>query len=325
MKTVAFSSVARGVGQTSLVYHLAWMYADLGISVVVADFDPQASLTSMFLDDDRLADLWSDESGSRRTVHGAVEGLLAGSGAARVPQTVEVSPGVALLAGDLALVETEGELSRRWQGSRTRGEPAGGIPSQTRRMLERIAETVEAQIVLMDIGPTLGGISRTALAASDAVVFPLAPDLRSWQSLGSLGAALRTWKAEWQRGSGEGSTRFDPMRPVGYVLLNRPIRLDRPFAMPGRWTERFDRKYRAAILGELGSRQEAFGAEPDSLGVLRSYVSLMALSQEARRPMFFLKPGHGATTGDMAATQECYREFNVVAKNVAARCGVALR
>ena len=54
MKTIAFFNNKGGVGKTSLVYHLAWMYADLGLSVVAADLDPQANLTSMFLDDDRL-------------------------------------------------------------------------------------------------------------------------------------------------------------------------------------------------------------------------------------------------------------------------------
>ena len=43
-----------GVGKTSLVYHLAWMYADLGHKVIVADLDPQSNLTSMFLEEERL-------------------------------------------------------------------------------------------------------------------------------------------------------------------------------------------------------------------------------------------------------------------------------
>lgn len=40
MKTIAFFNNKGGVGKTSLVYHLAWMYADQGQNVVVADLDP---------------------------------------------------------------------------------------------------------------------------------------------------------------------------------------------------------------------------------------------------------------------------------------------
>ncbi len=43
---VAFFNNKGRVGQTMLVYHLAWMYADLGLHVVAADLDPQANLTS---------------------------------------------------------------------------------------------------------------------------------------------------------------------------------------------------------------------------------------------------------------------------------------
>ena len=55
MNTIAFFNNKGGVGKTSLVYHLAWMYAELGLSVIAADLDPQANLTSMFIDEDQLA------------------------------------------------------------------------------------------------------------------------------------------------------------------------------------------------------------------------------------------------------------------------------
>ncbi len=60
MKTIAFFNNKGGVGKTSLVYHLSWMYAELGVSVVAADFDPQANLTAMFLPEERLEQLWPD-------------------------------------------------------------------------------------------------------------------------------------------------------------------------------------------------------------------------------------------------------------------------
>nr|MBK7063639.1 hypothetical protein [Deltaproteobacteria bacterium] len=36
------------------------MYAELGLGVLAADLDPQANLTTMFLDEDRLAVLWPE-------------------------------------------------------------------------------------------------------------------------------------------------------------------------------------------------------------------------------------------------------------------------
>ena len=43
-----------GVGKTSLSYHLAWMLSDIGYQVLACDLDPQANLTSMFINEKRL-------------------------------------------------------------------------------------------------------------------------------------------------------------------------------------------------------------------------------------------------------------------------------
>ena len=48
MKTVAFFNNKGGVGKTSLVYHLAWMFEHLGVRAIAVDLDPQSNLTSVF-------------------------------------------------------------------------------------------------------------------------------------------------------------------------------------------------------------------------------------------------------------------------------------
>ena len=113
MKTITFFNNKGGVGKTSLVYHLAWMYADLGVNVVAADLDPQANLTSMFLDDSHLETLWT-EGNRRRTIYGAIQPLLEGSGDVTIPHVEHPSPGLGLVIGDLALSAAEDELSSQW-------------------------------------------------------------------------------------------------------------------------------------------------------------------------------------------------------------------
>ena len=58
---LTFFNNREGVDKTSLVYHLSWMLAEMGKRVLACDFDPQANLTSAFLDEDALADLWIEE------------------------------------------------------------------------------------------------------------------------------------------------------------------------------------------------------------------------------------------------------------------------
>ena len=55
-----------GVGKTSLVFHLAWMFSEMGKRVVAIDLDPQANLTSPFLSEDDLEILWDPDDTSQR-------------------------------------------------------------------------------------------------------------------------------------------------------------------------------------------------------------------------------------------------------------------
>ena len=73
------------------------------------------------------------------------------------------------------------------------------------------------------------------------------------------------------------------------------------------------------------------GIEPSSpnhdtycLGIMRRYQSLMPLAQEARKPMFFLKPADGAIGGHAQAVMACYADFRDLAREIAKRAGVTL-
>lgn len=61
MNTVAFFNHKGRVGASRAIYHLAWMFADMGKRVLVADLDPQANVTSMFLPEAELEELWDPD------------------------------------------------------------------------------------------------------------------------------------------------------------------------------------------------------------------------------------------------------------------------
>src|SRR5437016_2343054 len=125
MKTIAFFNNKGGVGTTTLVYHLAWMFADMGHNVIAVDLDPQSNLTSMFLDEDRLEELWPDGK-HPNTIHGVVEPILRGVGDIQAPRLQDVDSGLdlALIAGDLALSGFEDQLSEAWPRCHNRDESA---------------------------------------------------------------------------------------------------------------------------------------------------------------------------------------------------------
>lgn len=329
MKTIAFFNNNGGVGKTSLVYHLAWMYAELGLRVVAADLDPQANLTSMFVNEDRLEQLWPDALHGD-TIYGAVQPLLEGTGDVKAPHVEPISGDIGLLVGDLALSASEDELNSQWPKCMDREPRAFRVLSAFWRVLEAAAGERDANLVLVDVGPNLGAINRAALITAEHVVIPLAPDLYSLQGLKNLGPTLRRWRQEWSERRGrnpveELSIPSGTMQPAGYVVMQHAVRLDRPVKAYDRWMTRIPTVYHEAVLDERTAQVPmSVEQDPHRLAALKHYRSLMPLAQEARKPMFFLKPADGAIGGHAKAVQDCYQDFRDLARTVAHRCGVAV-
>jgi hypothetical protein len=264
-------------------------------------------------------------------VYGAFQPLLEGTGDVAAPHLEDISPGLALVLGDLALSAAEDELSGQWPDCLDRKPRAFRVLSGLWRILVAAAENAEAELVLIDVGPNLGALNRAALVAAQDVVIPLAPDLYSLQGLRNLGPTLRRWRREWgerlQRvpdSISELNLPSGDLRPAGYVVLQHAVRLDRPVKAYSRWIARIPQEYRGSVLDEAGGRELAIDKDPHCLAMLKHYRSLMPLAQEARKPMFFLKPADGAIGGHSAAVQDCYDDFHKLALRVAERCGVAL-
>jgi hypothetical protein len=231
----------------------------------------------------------------------------------------------------LALSAAEDELSSQWPDCLDRKPRAFRVLSGLWRILALAAEASAADLVLIDVGPNLGALNRAALVAAEAVVIPLAPDLYSLQGLRNLGPTLRRWRGEW----GERMERVPDsvkelslppgtMEPAGYIVLQHAVRLDRPVKAYGRWMARIPQEYRQSVLNERESELAAIDNDPHCLATLKHYRSLMPLAQEARKPMFFLKPADGAIGGHTTAVQDCYRDFRDLARRIAVRCGIAL-
>lgn len=326
MKAIAFFNNKAGVGKTALVYHLASMYADLGLNVVVADLNPQGNLTSMFLDDEALERVWLGQS-PRQTVYGAFEPLLDGTGELRTPHIEEPAPGLGLLAADLALLATENELSRQWPLCLDGDERAFRMVSAFWRMLKRAAGKAHTDLVLADIGSDLSALSRSALVAADYVVVPLAPSLHSLQGLRNLGPTLHRWRSEWAErrecNPHPGLKLPDgSMQPIGYVVIQDGIRLDRAYADGAKWLNRVPRVYGEAVGAQNTNTRLSVENDPQCLAVLRHFRSLMPYAEEARKPMFALKPADGPVGSQVNVVRRCYREFWALAKKVAAICDV---
>ncbi len=314
-----------GVGTTSLLYHLAWLFADQGHRILVADLDPQSNLTADFLSLERLEALWSDEE-RPTTIHGALQPIVRGTGDIEEPMLEPIDDDLWLLPGDLQLSGIEDELSAHWPKCIDGRERSFRVISSFWRILQAGAKNIDAELIMIDIGPNLGSINRTALIAADRLVVPLAPDLFSLQALRSLGPTLRRWREEWseRRDRNPVPTLELPrgaVEPIGYIVLQHSMRLDRPFRAYQQGMARIPQAYRTHILDERGEMSEDVTVwnDPHALGLVKHYRSLMPLAQEAGKPIFHLKPADGLVGAHIKAASEVYHDFATLADAIKAQ------
>lgn len=326
MRSIAFFNNKGGVGKTALVYHLAWMFADLGFSVLAVDLDPQANLSTMFLDEDRLEEFWP-VAASEKTVLGPISPLLEGEGGIGEP-FVERIEDIGLLVGDISLSGFEDELSQQWPRCMDGDKRAFRVIGAFHEIIQKAALKREADVALIDVGPNLGAINRAALIAAQHVLMPLGPDLFSLKGLQNLGPTLRNWRQGWQKRLREKPPDFDlpagDMQPAGYVLMQHSVRLDRPVKAFEKWISRIPSTYREAVLNEPAGPKLDVQNDPHCLAILKDFRSLMPMAQEAGKPMFHLKPADGAIGSHVKAVLDCYWDFKHLAQKIAQNCNLDL-
>jgi cellulose biosynthesis protein BcsQ len=324
---IAFFNNKGGVGKTTLVYHVAWKLADMGFRVLAADLDPQANLTGAFLDEDELEEIWPEPPALPLTIFGSLKPLIKGIGDIADPPTRRINLYLDLVPGDIALSSFEDELSAQWPNCLDSQERAFRVTSAFWRILQRAASLSGAQVILMDLGPNLGAINRAALIAADFIVVPLAPDLFSLQGLRNLGPSIRKWRADWKsRLERNPEPSLDlpegDMTPAGYVVLQHAVRLDRPVQAYAKWMARIPLEYADSVLG---NKPALSGVEnSNQIALLKHYRSLMPMAQEARKPIFHLKPADGALGAHLTAANAAGKEFETLARELMFRVGLQL-
>ncbi|MBU0481859.1 MAG: AAA family ATPase [Proteobacteria bacterium] len=325
-----------GVGKTSLIYHLAWMYAGLRKRVVIVDLDPQANLTAAFLDEDKIEALWGKQ-GLGATIYQCVKPLT-GVGDISEPILQKITTDLYLLPGDVNLSGYEDALSNEWpnsMGDNNLYRPMR-ILSSFWQVMQMAASKVQADVILVDIGPNLGAINRSVLIATDYVVIPLGADLFSLQGLKNLGPTLRSWKSLWQKrlenwqDNPEVESYPDfhlpkgKMQAIGYLCQQHSVRLDRPVMAYDKWVNRIPNVYREAVLSETVNSNVKQIDDPYCLATIKHYRSLIPMAQEHRKPIFNLTSADGAIGSHANAVQAAKKDFKELAEKIAKAIGISL-
>jgi cellulose biosynthesis protein BcsQ len=238
-----------GVGKTTLTYHLAYALGELGKRVLLVDFDPQCNLTIFSLTMTDIHDIWAPEddfiddfaaarsqcssasfvelTSTTRSIHFLVKPTEDGTEELRaLPPPAKLNGNVHLLPGRLTLHLFEAKLGERWSGI-YQGDPLSiRTATRVRALAYEYAEENKYDIVLFDTSPSLGALNRDLISLADGFIIPCAPDLFSVYGIRNIGAALKTWQAQFESifhflsdsKRGQFPKRF--VRLLGFTLYN---------------------------------------------------------------------------------------------------------
>ncbi len=317
-----------GVGKTSLVYHLSWMFSELGHKVVAVDLDAQANLTAAFLDDEKIESLW-EKSDAPTTIYRAIEPIT-DVGDVNDPILIQVTLNLFLVPGDVALASFEDTLSAAWPDSMGDGKLNRHFRILTAfwRVAQMAAKQVDADMILIDVGPNLGAINRSVLIASDFVAIPLGADLFSLRGLKNLGDALRSWRSSWTKRLANWKTQSfalpqGKMIPIGYIVQQHMVRNSRPIKAYDKWVNQMPVVYHESVLQD--STNASKPSEDDAcLATLQHYRSLIPMGQEARKPIFNLTPADGAIGGHAEAAKKAGEDIKRLGEKILGRMGASL-
>lgn len=320
MKTITFFNNMAGVGKTALVYHVAYMFAEMGKSVLAVDLDPQVKLSQMFLNGSDLEHVFSND----RTIKSALRDIKSKEGEILSAHAHKIISNLYLIPGDLDLSLFEDLLSQEWHRCFTGEWYPFAVQSAFYRIIKQAANSLNCDYVLIDIGPNFGAINRACLLSSDYLIVPTTADLFSLKGLSNIGAKIKTWAREWKQFLADRNEETKELQlptsdifTLGYILMQHGITPHRLMKAQRKFADRIPQVFRASLKGEEIEEEISISNDPYCLAMIKHYNSLMPMAMEARKPIFDLKPADGAIGAHFHAVRKVHDDFEKLCTGIA--------
>lgn len=220
MKTISVFNNKGGVGKTTLTFHLAHAFAELGLRTLLIDLDPQCNLTILSMDAEELHRIWQEEdpfiedfeaaknampatefkgiSSAPRSIHFILKPTEDGvSDLDDVSPPWNLAPSLDLIPGRLTLHMYEDRLANRFPQA-YQGDPlAIRTLTKFRSVAEAYSHRYKYDIVIFDTSPSLGMLNKVIISTTDGLVIPCMPDMFSLYGIRNIGNSLRAWKSQF--------------------------------------------------------------------------------------------------------------------------------
>lgn len=334
MPSVAFFNNKGGVGKTTLSCNMAaYLAKSKGLRVLVIDCDPQCNATQLLLKDEVWEELYGNRrESSNRTLLKALRHIRAGDSAVDLDLHIEHSErfGCDVLAGHPNLSILEDTLSLSW------GEFRQGTPGGARRSMWAltVSNGLDYDVIIFDLGPSLGALNRSVLLGSTNFVTPMAADLFSLYALDNISTWMKAWARDYTRAINSledvnddlGLTQTVPREPSilsGYSGYTVQQYVTKNTGGKLRAVNAYDR-YRKQIPERamtLAAFRSPSAAELD-LGVVPNMFSMVPLAQAKHAPVADLTPSDGVRGAQTSQQARYVERLDEIGERLARNLGL---
>ncbi|WP_179220308.1 ParA family protein [Rhodococcus sp. NCIMB 12038] len=340
MRSVVFFNNKGGVGKTTLACNIAAQFADQrSLRVLLVDCDPQCNSTQLILETDQWASIYWEKIGDdQQTIIDILQPIELGDADIQCGVSPMKSSqnrfGVDLIPGHPRMSIIEDLLSRAW------GEAIGGdiggirrtnwIPSLLREYEDRY------DVILFDVGPSLGSLNRTILIGADYFVAPMGADIFSVVGIRNIAEWLNNWISVYKTGLSLCTSRhpdalekfgIDPEGQVNASFVGYTVQQYITKSKQG--VRRPTQAFEAILSGIPNEVEQSLGkfTPPDldmndlKLGDVPNMYSLIPLAQSVNAPISALQSSDGLAGGQYRQQENYLHTIRAVTESLARNMG----
>jgi len=311
VKSIAFFNNKGGVGKTTLACNLvSYMNMHKGKRVLLVDADPQCNATQAMLSDEECEQIYLSCNPPSKTLYSYLSPFEMGEPQIELPAEPVLGTKnrfrTDLIPGHPSMSVIEDKLSDAW--SLVRGRDIGGyrITNWCHQLLESLEDRYD--LIVFDVGPSLGALNRSIILACDHIVTPFGCDIFSLLGIKNISEWIKKWDLQYMSSVKDGITEnpkafeqykiirdtTNKHRFLGYSVqqyVSRQFKSGpRPVKSYDEIMKRIPGTVQAAMKDLLGADLKTEDVE---LGHIPYLYSLVPMAQAAKAPMHALEYSDG--------------------------------
>lgn len=308
MKIITLYNHKGGVSKTTTTFNLAYLLAERGSSVLVVDADPQCNITELLISqtiqkaDEKEADTGKPQYLPGSSILDALKPRIDGDAPevdVEKVELIDVGHNLKLLRGDVNLSDIEDSLAEAHTQRFSNKTHEKRTYVALGHFIDQLAEKHSVDIVLIDVGPSSGALTRACFLACDGFFVPSMPDRFNVQAIGTLSTIISRWMHEHQTIYKSFLDQGLPVRhglPVflGIIAQNFKMMSGKPKKSYELWISRlpvrYDEKLRPVLIKASNNKDLTSGltAKDCVVAKIPDFVGLGPLVQETGKPIFGL-------------------------------------